>query len=91
MSSFNTFNTALAKVLNNDMEGAKSTLDASNNTSAIAYYLRAIIAARTNDKADMMTNLKTALSKDASLKQQIKTDCEFIKYRSDADFKSITD
>lgn len=91
MSSFNTFNTALAKLLNNDTEGAKSTLDASNNTSAIAYYLRAIIAARTNNEPEMITDLKTAINKDASLKQQIKTDCEFIKYRTNTDFKSITD
>ena len=91
MSSFNTFNTALAKVLNNDAEGAKSILDASNNTSAIAYYLKAIVAARTNNKSEMITDLKTALSKDESLKQHIKTDCEFIKYKDDSDFKSITE
>jgi tetratricopeptide (TPR) repeat protein len=89
MGSFNTFNLALAKVLNNDMAGAKSVLDASNNNSAIAYYLRAIIAARTNNKEEMMNDLKTAISKDASLRQQMQTDCEFIKYKNDTDFKSI--
>jgi len=91
MGSFNTFNSALAKVLNNDPQGGKSTLDASNDDGAIAYYLKAIIAARTNNKPEMITDLKEAVNKDASLKQQIKTDCEFIKYRTDADFKSITE
>ena len=90
MGSFNTFNLALAKLLNNDYVGANSTLDASNNNSAIAYYLKAIIAARTNNKSEMIRDLTTALSKDESLKQMVKTDCEFINYRSDNDFKSIT-
>jgi tetratricopeptide (TPR) repeat protein len=91
MGSFHTFNMALAKLLNNDNEGAKSTLDASDNNSAIAYYLKAIIAARTNNKSEMISDLKMAINKDESLKQQAKTDCEFIKYRSDNDFKSLTD
>jgi len=38
-----------------------------------------------------MLTLKMAINKDESLKQQAKTDCEFIKYRSDNDFKSLTD
>ncbi|MGP8216463.1 MAG: tetratricopeptide repeat protein [Bacteroidia bacterium] len=89
MGSANTFNAALAKLLSNDVAGAKSTLDASNDNSAVAYYLKAIIAARTNNKTEMISNLRTALNKDASLKQQIQTDCEFIKYKDDADFKSV--
>ena len=86
--SFNTFDAALAKVLNNDPSGAKSTLDASNDQSAMAYYLRAIIAARTSDKAGMISNLKTAIDKDASLKATAQTDCEFLKYKDDGDFKA---
>jgi tetratricopeptide (TPR) repeat protein len=89
MSSFNTFNSALAKVLNNDLQGAVKCLDASNNTGALVYYLKAIIAARTNNKSEMIGYLKTVVNKDASLKTQIKNDCEFIKYKDDMDFKSI--
>ena len=88
MGTFNTFNTALAKVLNNDPTAAQSTLDASSDKSAIAYYLRAIICARTSDKNGMITNLKTAVSQDASLKATAKTDCEFLKYKQDSDFTS---
>jgi predicted Zn-dependent protease len=91
MGSSGTFNSALAKFLNNDMEGAKSTLETSGNTSAIAYYLKAVIAARTDNKHEMMEDLKVALNKDASLKPQMETDCEFIKYKNDADFKSVID
>jgi Flp pilus assembly protein TadD len=89
--SFNTFNVALAKVLNNDPEGAKAALDASNNTSAIAYYLKAIIAARTNNKSEVMEDLKIAINKDASLKQQALNDCEFAKFKDETDFKSVID
>ncbi len=86
--SYNTFNAALAKVLNNDPNGAKSTLDASNDQSAWAFYLRAIICARTGDKTGMVTNLKTATNKDATIRTTAQTDCEFIKYKDDADFKA---
>ncbi len=88
LGSAKTFNVALAQLLNNDASEAKSTLDASNDNSAMAFYLRAIIAARTNNKTEMMNNLKTALSKDASLKEKMKTDCEFIKFKDDDAFKS---
>jgi Flp pilus assembly protein TadD len=83
----NTFNASLAKLLNNDAAGAKSTLDAANDQDAIASYLQAVIAARNGDKANMVSNLKTAINKDASLKQMASTDCEFIKFKDDADFK----
>ncbi len=84
----NTFNAALAKVLNNDATGAKSTLDASNDQSALASYLHAVIDARSGDKNGMISNLKTAINKDASLKQMATTDCEFVKFKDDADFKA---
>lgn len=86
--SYNTFNAALARVLNNDPNGAKSTLDASNDQSAMAFYLRAIICARSGDKTGMVNNLKTATNKDASLRAKAAGDCEFLKYKDDSDFKA---
>ncbi|NNM94669.1 MAG: hypothetical protein HKL88_04300 [Bacteroidia bacterium] len=88
MGSNNTFNASLAKVLSNDAAGAKTTLDASNDQSALSSYLRAVIAARTGDKNGIISNLKTAINKDASLKQMATTDCEFVKFKDDADFKA---
>jgi tetratricopeptide (TPR) repeat protein len=88
VGSNNTFNAALAKVLNNDVAGAKTTLDAANDQDAIASYLMAVISARSGDKSNMISNLKAAINKDASLKQMASTDCEFIKFKDDADFKS---
>jgi Flp pilus assembly protein TadD len=89
VGSYNTFNAALAKVLNSDLTGALATLDASTDQSAMALYLRAIVGARrTGDKANMITNLKAAIAKDPTLKKMAQTDCEFLKYREDNDFKS---
>jgi len=86
--SFKTFNTALAKFLNGDAGGAKSDLDASDEKeSAKAHYLRAIMAARAGD-ATGLSSLKTAISKDPSLKAKAAKDREFIKWFDNADFKA---
>ncbi len=88
--NYNTFNSALAKLLNNNPDGAMSTIDNSTEKdAAISFYLKAIAGAR-QDKADILTNnLKTAIQKDASFKTMAKDDAEFIKFRDNADFKAI--
>jgi tetratricopeptide (TPR) repeat protein len=84
------FNLALAQLLNGNGDNVGTTLDASNEKDmALAYYLRAIAAARKGDSATGMTNLKTAIEKDGSLKAMAKDDCEFLKWRENADFKSM--
>lgn len=85
-----TFNAALAQLLSGNAESAISTLDNSEvKEDASSYYLRAIAGARLG-KADVLTNnLKTAIQKDGSYKQQAKDDAEFIKFRDNADFKAI--
>lgn len=86
---YKTFNTALAKLLNGDANGAKSDLDASEEKeSAKAYYLRAIIGARANDAAALVNNLKTAISKDAAFKAKAAKDREFIKFFENSEFKA---
>jgi len=89
MSSINSFNTALAMLLNNDPHGAETSLDASGNRSGIAYYLKAVIAARENNKADVISNLQQAIGQDASLKKMAASDCEFVKFKNDNDFKTL--
>ncbi len=86
----NSFNAALAKLLNGNPEGASSTIDNSpEKDAAIAYYLKAIAGAR-QAKADVVvSNLTIAIQKDASLKEQAKTDAEFIKVRDNAEFKNL--
>ena len=90
--SYNTFNAALAKLLNKNADGAMQTLDSSTEKdAAIAFYLKAIAGAR-QGKADVLTNnLKAAVQKDASFKAMAKDDAEFIKFRDNADFKAIAE
>jgi tetratricopeptide (TPR) repeat protein len=85
-----TFNKALAQVLNKDYEAAKATLDASaDNSSAQGFYLKAIIATRT-DKVDEAVNfLKNAISKDASLKAKAQKDREFLKLNANQTFLDL--
>lgn len=81
IGSFNTFNTALAKLLNKDNGGAQSAIASSNDSSALADYLRAVIAARSNDAAGVASNLKSAIQKDSSLMEKAKKDQEFRNFK----------
>ena len=85
-----TFNKALAQLLSKDDNTAKSTIDASEDAeTAQGYYMKAIIGAR-QDKLDKVTsNLKSAFSKDASLKSKAAKDREFMKYMDNASFTAI--
>ena len=85
------FNLALAQLLNGSPESVNGTIDASNEKEmAISYYLKAIASARKGDATGGMAFLKSAIDKDASLKAMAKDDCEFLKWRDNADFKSLT-
>ena len=84
-SNFNGVNTnsaALAQILNKDYAYAKTTLNNVKNADAYTAYLKAIVAARTNDAAGVNSNLKEAVSKDASLKAYAAKDLEFASYQS---------
>lgn len=86
MGSNNTFNVALAKVLNGDNSGAKAAIDNSGDTSAMALYLKAIIAARQGSGADVLKNLNDAIAKDASLKAKAMKDLEFRDFKAQFNF-----
>jgi tetratricopeptide (TPR) repeat protein len=94
VSNFGTyqgFNLALAQLLNGNPESVNGTIDASNEKDmAMSFYLKAIASARKGDATGGMAFLKTATDKDASLKAAAKDDCEFLKWRDNADFKSLT-
>ncbi len=88
--SNNTFNKALAQLLNGDYDAAKTTIDASpDKDSAMGYYLKAIIGARKNDLTMLTENLTQAVAKDSSLKAKAAKDREFIKFFENASFKAI--
>ena len=77
MSGANSANLALAKLLNGDANGAKTTLSNSNDDSAISSYVLAICCARLGDAQGVKNNLDAALTKDSSLEEKSKRDLEF--------------
>ncbi len=81
-----TFNTALVKMLNGDLSGASSDMADSGDDSAMADYLRAIIAARSGDSTAVLSNITSATGKDASLKGKAKKDLEFRDFHSQFSF-----
>ena len=84
------FNKALAELLNGNTGAVATTLDASTEKDmAWSFYLKAVAAARSNNAAEVNSNLKTAIGKDGSLKAAAKDDAEFIKLRDNADFKAL--
>lgn len=84
------FNKALAQLLAGDAGAVGATIDAGNEKDmALSYYLKAVSAARRSSTADVISNLKTAIEKDGTLKAAAKDDAEFIKLRSDSGFTSL--
>jgi Tfp pilus assembly protein PilF len=82
-------NAALVQILTNDYNGARSTLSSINYPNELTFYLNAILAARTNDRDGVYSNLSKAVQKDASLAKKASTDLEFAKYFTDSQFLSI--
>jgi tetratricopeptide (TPR) repeat protein len=88
--SSNTFNAALAKLLNGDKDGAMSTLEASpDKDSAQGHYLMAVISARKGDASGVTAHLSKSVALDASMKKKAAEDREFIKWFNDSTFKGI--
>ncbi len=85
-----TFNKALAQLLNKDFDAAKATLEASqDNNSAQGFYLKAIIASRTDKSDDAINALKSAIAKDASYKSKAQKDREFLKLNTNQGFLDL--
>lgn len=85
------FNSALAKVLNQNYEDALSTLQCDKTEAANVFYLRAIVGSRIENTDMLYNNLRTAVGKDSKLKAYAKEDAEFIKYFGNDTFKSIVE
>ncbi len=82
-------NNALVKMLQKNDDDALRILNNIEQPDAMVYYLRAIIGARKQDNTMAFDNLRTAVSRDASLKEDAKTNMEFGRYFQDATFTSI--
>jgi len=84
------FNAALAKLLNGDVNGALNAITvAEDQNDPLGYYLKAIIGARTSNTDLLFTNLRTAVMKDGKLAVKAKKDIEFARFVDDTTFKSI--
>ena len=82
-------NAALAQILTKDYSKAQATLNALASPNAVTSYLKAIVAARTNNLNDVVTCLKQAIKLDPSLAKKAATDLEFVKYITNQNFISV--
>jgi tetratricopeptide (TPR) repeat protein len=81
------FNQGLALLLNAKVDAAKNTF--AKVETAKGYYGRAIVGARMSEEATVLDNLRTAIGKDANLKERAKNDVEFRNYFENEAFKAI--
>lgn len=84
------YNIALAQVLTAKLTEAVKTIECMEEKDGDAYYLLAIIAARTANNSMMYDNLKKAFSAKPSLKEEAKKDMEFFKFFEISDFQNAT-
>ena len=82
-------NAAAQHILNEDYAAASQTLNNVKNPNATTAYLKAIVGARTNDKAAVIANLKSAIAQDAKFKTRAQSDIEFDKFAEDAEFQAV--
>ena len=81
MGNNGTANLALAKILNGDANGARTTLENSGDDSAVTSYLLAICAARLKDAAGVKKHVTEALAKDPTMRDRAQNDLEFRDYK----------
>ena len=84
-----TNNAAVQQILDENYAAAAKTLANIKEPNATTAYLKAVVGARTNDKAAVIENLKAAVAQDAQLKARAAQDIEFAKFAEDAEFQAI--
>jgi hypothetical protein len=87
LAGTDSFNQGLAMLLTNKNDAAKNTFQKVDE--AKAYYGQAIVGARIGDENMVLNNLRTAIGKDASLKERVVKDLEFRNYFQNDAFKAI--
>jgi tetratricopeptide (TPR) repeat protein len=84
-----TNNAALAQLLSRDYSRASQTLNTVTRPDATTDYLKAVVAARTNDTNAVVENLKAAIAKKPALAREAALDLEFAKYANNAAFAGL--
>ena len=87
--SVKTNNAALAQILTKDYSKASQTLNAVAKPDATTSYLKAIVAARTNDANAVISNLKAAIAADKAMAKEAAIDLEFAKYATNSEFAAL--
>ena len=82
-------NAALAQILTKDYSTAAQTLNAVAKPNAITDYLKAVVAARTNDSNGVVSNMKAAIAKDRTLAKEAAEDLEFAKFITNSAFTDL--
>ncbi len=83
-------NTALAKILTGDNNGALKDLEGFERPNCfMKEYLIAVVGARTARENLLFDSLKKAVEYNPAMKEKAKTDMEFAKYFDNAQFKAI--
>src|SRR5665647_743528 len=86
-----TMNLALAQLLKGDLNKAKTTMDAVPPCKCGApSYLKAVIAARLDNKDGVLNGLREAIGYNTDWKNYAMTDLEFAKYYTDEAFIALT-
>lgn len=86
-----TMNLALAQLLKGDLNKAKTTMDAVKPCKCGApSYLKAVIAARLDNKDGVLNGLREAVGYNTDWKNYAQTDLEFAKYFTDDAFMAVT-
>lgn len=85
------YNAGLSRLLMNDLAGAKVSLERAiqqDANNALAYYVLAIVGARSADNNLLVTNLRRAVQANRDLAKKAQSDLEFRKQRESAEFKA---
>jgi len=86
-----TMNLALAQLLKGDLNKAKTTMDSVKPCKCGApSYLKAVIAARLDNKDGVLSGLREAIGYNSDWKNYAMTDLEFSKYFTDDAFIAVT-
>ncbi len=79
MKGYDSFNSAMATMLNGDPAAAMAILERSpDSDTGVGHYLMAVIAARQGDTAAVSFQLASAVAKDAMLRDRAMKDAEFL-------------
>lgn len=85
----NSNNAAIANILNKNNGAANKALSNNKDANATTSYLKAIVAARTNDESALISNLTEAINADVTLKTRAANDVEFINFEENESFQAL--